>query len=123
MKAWKNREGQVRKIGLITGAGLKTSDVKLALERGCDTYITGEKVLYTVQYAAFVGINLIVGSHTFTEIFRRAQPGGKAAELFPEISILQLPEAQMRSKGMDLHDFDDVAQNYDLYAARSQRRR
>ena len=44
-----------------------TSDVKDAVDRNCDVYITGEKFLYTVQYAKFAGINIIVGSHTYTE--------------------------------------------------------
>ena len=31
--------------------------------------LTGECNLYTIQYAQFKGINLIIGSHTFTEFF------------------------------------------------------
>ncbi|PEN02506.1 SMS protein, partial [Bacillus wiedmannii] len=58
-----------------------------ALEKGCDTYITGEKTLYTVQHAKFKGINLIVGSHTFTEVFgveslvRKLQERDRAIEI------------------------------------------
>jgi putative NIF3 family GTP cyclohydrolase 1 type 2 len=33
-----------------------------------DMFLTGEKVLYTVEYARFAGINLLVGSHTATEL-------------------------------------------------------
>lgn len=54
---------------MITGAGHSSNFIRLAVEDGCDTYITGEATLYTIQYAQFVGINLLVGSHTFTEIF------------------------------------------------------
>ena len=34
---------------------------------GCDTYITGEANLYSVQYARHLNMNLIVGTHTHTE--------------------------------------------------------
>lgn len=45
------------------------SHLKLAAEKNCDINITGEKVLYIIEYAKFTGMNLIISSHTFTEIF------------------------------------------------------
>ena len=42
--------------------------MRIAVENGCDTYVTGEYVLYSQQYAQHVGMNLLVGSHTNTEI-------------------------------------------------------
>ena len=45
-----------------------TSDMRAAVELGCDTYVTGEYALYSQQYARFCGMNLFVGSHTNTEI-------------------------------------------------------
>ena len=69
VKAWQNNHKQIKRLCVVTGGGSMTSDVKEAVDRNCDVYITGEKVLYTVQYAKFAGINLIVGSHTHTEVF------------------------------------------------------
>jgi len=38
-------------------------------ERGFnDVYLTGEKILYTVEFAKLYDLNLVVGSHTFTEL-------------------------------------------------------
>ncbi|EIT87067.1 SMS protein [Fictibacillus macauensis ZFHKF-1] len=69
VRAWKNNEKQVKKVGILTGAGHASQHLKMAYEQGCDTYITGEVTLYTIQYAQFLGMNLLVGSHTFTEFF------------------------------------------------------
>lgn len=69
VRKWKNNGKLIKKIGVVTGAGFSAIDIKDAVNLGCDAYFTGEKILYTVQYAQYSKINLIVGSHTFTEIF------------------------------------------------------
>lgn len=77
---------------IITGAGNSTINIRDAFNAGCDVYITGEKTLYTVQYAQFVGMNLIVGSHTFTEIFGVRALAEKIKELFSYLEIVELEE-------------------------------
>ncbi len=68
IKAFKNNRNPVSKICVATGAGNMTHDIKIAVDNNCDTYVTGEYNLYSQQYAKFAGINLMVGSHTNTEI-------------------------------------------------------
>lgn len=68
IKAFKNNSNPVSKICVAAGAGNMTNDMKVAVDHGCDTYVTGEYNLYSQQYARFAGINLMVGSHTNTEI-------------------------------------------------------
>ncbi len=92
IRVWRNHHQKVKKIGVLTGAGHSTDLIKLALEEGCDTYITGEASLYTIQYAQFVGINLLVGSHTFTEIFGVTSLAKKFKDLNSSISIIELKE-------------------------------
>jgi dinuclear metal center YbgI/SA1388 family protein len=92
VRAWRNHDRPVRRVGMVCGGGSDTKDVQEAVDRGCDVYITGEKVLYTVLFAQFAGINLIVGSHTFTEL-----PGveGMVQEVkarCPDIEIVRLQE-------------------------------
>lgn len=58
----------ISKICVVTGAGNMTNDIKIAVDNNCDTYVTGEYNLYSQQYSKFTGINLMVGSHTNTEI-------------------------------------------------------
>lgn len=95
VKCWKNSNGLIRKVGVITGAGNSTALIKQAKESGCDVYITGEKTLYTVQYAKFIGLNQIVGSHTFTEIFGVKSLAEKLKDEFNEIEIIHLEEEHL----------------------------
>lgn len=69
MKSWQHPDRLIYHLGIVTGGGGMTADIKEAVDHQCDAYMTGEKMLYTIEYARFAGINLIVGSHTFTEIF------------------------------------------------------
>ncbi len=91
VRAYRNNNNAVKKVAVAAGAGNMTTEMKQAAEAGCDTYITGEYVLYSQQYAELTGMNLIVGSHTNTEIL-----GVKAmAELLSEgtdIEIVRIPE-------------------------------
>ncbi len=70
-----------------------TSDVKEAVEQQCDAYLTGEKVLYTIEYARFAGINLLVGSHTFTEIFGVEGLIGQLLRHHPSLTAIRIAEA------------------------------
>lgn len=92
VRSWKNNTGMVKRVGLVTGAGFSAVDIKEAWDLNCDTYITGEKILYTVQYAKFKGINLVVGSHTFTETFGVERLAGIIKERFPEIEVIKINE-------------------------------
>ena len=56
------------RVAVAAGGGNMTNEMRIAVENGCDTYVTGEYVLYSQQYAQHVGMNLLVGSHTNTEI-------------------------------------------------------
>ncbi len=67
--AWKFNDNLVKRVFVVCGAGFMTNEVKMAVDNDCDVYITGEKILYTVQYSKLKKINLIIGSHTFTEVF------------------------------------------------------
>lgn len=92
VKSWKNNNNPIRRIGLITGAGFSSNEIKEALDLGCDVYITGEKVLYTVQYAKYVNMNLIVGSHTFTEIFGVENLAKMIKDRFKYIEVIKIEE-------------------------------
>ena len=43
--------GPIVKAFIVCGAGHLTSDMQEAVEEECDLYITGEKILYTLEYA------------------------------------------------------------------------
>lgn len=92
VRKWKNNERLIKKIGVVTGAGFSAIDIKDAVNLGCDAYFTGEKILYTVQYAQYSKINLIVGSHTFTEIFGLESLAKMLNKKYPMVEIIRIKE-------------------------------
>lgn len=104
VKAWQFKTGNIKRVGLVCGGGGLTPDVKVAVDKGCDVYITGEKVLYTIEYAQFAGINLIIGSHTFTEIFGVESLANKIKEEFSDLEIIQLKEEHLEACSSYIQD-------------------
>jgi len=97
VKGWKFKDGGVKRIGLVCGGGGLTPDVREAFEKNCDVYITGEKILYTIEYAKFVGMSLIIGSHTFTELFGVESLARKIADKYKDIEIIRLVEEHLEA--------------------------
>lgn len=97
VKSWKFKEGGIKRVGLVCGGGGFTTDVKEAVDQNCDVYITGEKVLYTIEYAKFAGINLIIGSHTFTEVFGIEGLAMKIKDKYKDIEIIRLKEEHLEA--------------------------
>ncbi|MFZ5969070.1 MAG: Nif3-like dinuclear metal center hexameric protein [Bacillota bacterium] len=95
VKAWRFKNGNIKRVGVVCGGGGLTPDVKIAVEEDCDVYITGEKILYTIEYAQFAKINLIIGSHTFTEVFGIEGLAKKINEKFNDVEIIRLKEAHL----------------------------
>ena len=98
VKAWKFKDDVIKRVGLVCGGGGFTPDVKEAVEKNCDVYITGEKVLYTIEYAKFVEMNLIIGSHTFTELFGIESLAKKIKGKFNDIEIIKLMEEHLETQ-------------------------
>jgi len=99
VQAWRAHDRMINRICAVTGGGHLTSDLREAVDLGCDAYITGEKVIYTVQYARFAGIDLFVGSHTFTEILGVQNLARKIKDAFPGVYIERIPEAHLETGG------------------------
>jgi len=93
VKAWKNHERLIRRIAVVPGAAHNPAEIKDVVENGkCDVYMTGEKLIYTVLYARYAGINLIVASHTFTEFFGVESLAFKIRKHFPKIELVHIEE-------------------------------
>jgi len=95
IKSWKNNNRLIKKIGVVTGAGFSATDMKEAIDLGCDVYFTGEKILYTVQYAQYKKTNLIVGSHTFTEIFGVETLATMIKDKYPGVEVIKINETHI----------------------------
>lgn len=92
VRFWQFNDKKVKRVGLVCGNGGSTTCLKEVVENKCDVYITGECNLYTIQYAQFKGINLIIGSHTFTEIFGIQSLALKLNESIKELEVVRLNE-------------------------------
>ena len=66
-RIWTHAPEKARRVAVAPGAGNLNEVIKEAADMKCDTYVTGETSLYSVQYARYRGTNLIVGTHTHTE--------------------------------------------------------
>jgi putative NIF3 family GTP cyclohydrolase 1 type 2 len=95
VECWSNSDKPVSRFGVIPGGGVLTSYVKECVDRDCDLYITGEKNLYTVMYAKHAGVHLIVGGHTFTEIFGVEALVELIKSKYPEINSVRLEEPHL----------------------------
>jgi len=95
VRAWQNHDCSIRKACIVCGGGTMTDYVKEAVERGCDLYITGEKCLYTVEFAQFAGIDLIIGSHTATELPGVESFACRVAEELPNVQLVRLHEERI----------------------------
>jgi len=92
VRQFKNNDKPVKKICVVAGGGNMTGDMKIAVDNGCDTYITGEYVLYSQQYAQLTNMNLLVGSHTNTEILG-VQSLGQRLVIDTDLELVRIPEA------------------------------
>jgi putative NIF3 family GTP cyclohydrolase 1 type 2 len=99
VQTWRNSDRPIRTFAVLTGGGHLTDYVKECADLGCDLFLTGEKTLYTVEYARFRRIHLVVGSHTFTEIFGVEALAGRIAERFLEVRSIRLGEPHLETGG------------------------
>lgn len=88
VRLWKNNDRLIKRVGIVSGSGKDLESLHDAHLANCDAYLTGEKSLTTILYAKHIGLNFILGSHTFTEL------GGirNYAHLINEKTMLQVVE-------------------------------
>lgn len=68
VKGYKNKDSLIHKVCINAGGGDDINKLKEALDHQCDVYITGGYHLDFQLYAKYRGINLMIGSHTNTEL-------------------------------------------------------
>jgi dinuclear metal center YbgI/SA1388 family protein len=64
--AWKNNDSFGR-VGIVTGWGGRPAWMAEAQTLGCDTYLTGEAVMFGMLFAREAGLNLVTAGHYATE--------------------------------------------------------
>ena len=94
---WKFNDKPINNVFVVCGAGFTTDLIDEALENKADVYITGEKILYTVEYAKQKNINLLVGSHTFTELFGVESLVYLLKNQFKDLELIKIEEEHLES--------------------------
>lgn len=96
---WKFNDNQIKRVFILCGAGHLTSDMKEAVDEKCDLYVTGEKILYTIEYSKLNNMNLVVGSHTFIELFGVKSMAEMVCDGFNDVEVVLLNEEHLESNG------------------------
>lgn len=81
-----NADETVNKVGWCTGSGAEFLD--LAVDAGCDLFVTGDVKYHTAQYAKELGMNLLDCGHFGTEHIFTENMANKLSRLY-NVNIIQ----------------------------------
>lgn len=104
VRSWQFSDKKIKKIGLVCGNGKQIPCLKTALEHQCDVYITGEQDLYTLQYAQYHQLNLIITSHTFMELIGLRNMMNKLLERSEGFEVVEIRESRLEATSRFKHD-------------------
>jgi dinuclear metal center YbgI/SA1388 family protein len=92
IRVWQNNNRLIKRVGVVSGSGADIETLREAYLNQCDAYITGEKKSKSLLYAKQVGMNFILGSHTFTEYNGLKAYANLIKENAKDIEIISLQE-------------------------------
>ena len=96
-RRWKNNES-FGHIAIAPGWGGRPEWMAQALEAGCDTFLTGEAIMFGLLFAREAGINLILAGHTATEVPGVMALGSRIARDL-QIDVTFIPEEILEAQG------------------------
>lgn len=92
VRVWENNDCLIKRIGIVAGSGSDIESLHEANILKSDVYITGEKKLKTLLYAKHIGLNFILGSHTFTELGGIKQYANLIKNELSDIELVELKD-------------------------------
>jgi len=96
-RRWKNNES-FGHIAIAPGWGGRPEWMAQALEAGCDTFLTGEAIMFGLLFAREAGINLILAGHTATEVPGVMSLGSRIARDL-QLDVTFIPEEMLEAQG------------------------
>lgn len=94
-RVWQFNDRPIKRVGIVAGSAGDPASINEAHLLGCDAYITGEKKLKTIQYCEHIGMNFLLGSHTFTERAGITAYAQLLQEKMPDIEFIPLKETHI----------------------------
>jgi dinuclear metal center YbgI/SA1388 family protein len=96
-RRWKNNES-FGHIAIAPGWGGRPEWMARAQEAGCDTFLTGEALMFGLLFAKEAGINLVLAGHTTTEVPGVMALGSRMARDLA-LDVTFIPEEIIEAKG------------------------
>lgn len=96
-QSWKNTES-FGHIAVVPGWGGRPEWMARAQEAGCDTFLTGEAIMFGLLFAREVGINLILAGHMATEVPGVMALGSRIARDL-KLDVTFIPEDMIEAQG------------------------
>ena len=96
-RRWKNNES-FGHVAIVPGWGGRPQWMARAQEAGCDTFLTGEAIMFGLLFAREAGINLVLAGHAATETPGVMALGSRIAREL-EMDVTFIPEEIVEAKG------------------------
>ncbi len=96
-RSWRNNES-FGHIAVVPGWGGHPEWMAQAQEAGCDTYLTGEAIMFGLLFAKEAGINLILAGHAATEVPGMMALGSRIARDL-KLDVTFIPEEIIEARG------------------------
>ena len=96
-RRWKNSES-FGHIAIVPGWGGRPQWMARAQEAGCDTFLTGEAIMFGLLFAREAGMNLVLAGHTATETPGVMALGSRIAREL-KLDVTFIPEEIIEAKG------------------------
>jgi dinuclear metal center YbgI/SA1388 family protein len=96
-RRWKNNES-FGHVAVVPGWGGRPEWMARAQELGCDTFLTGEAIMFGLLFAKEAGINLILAGHAATEVPGVMALGSRIARDL-KLDVTFIPEEIIEAKG------------------------
>lgn len=96
-RRWKNNES-FGHVAIVPGWGGRPQWMAKAQELGCDTFLTGEAIMFGLLFAREAGINLVLAGHAATETPGVMALGSRIAREL-KLDVTFIPEEIIEAKG------------------------
>ena len=82
----------ISRVSAAPGGGILTDHLRRVRRYDPQLHITGETSLYLLEYAAFIGVSVLVYSHNYTELPAVIELAHKIADCLGSVPVAVITE-------------------------------